>query len=56
MGDIAGSFTGHTTEKIPTGQRIGLWTPCKNEREENRLVHTETEVGFIPMGPAISTI
>jgi hypothetical protein len=32
MGAIAGSFTGHTMEKIVTGRRIGLWTSCRRGR------------------------
>jgi hypothetical protein len=37
MEDIAGSITGHRAEKIPIGQRIELWTSCKDEREEHWL-------------------
>ena len=37
MEDIAGSITGHRAAKIPIGQRIELWTSCKDEREEHWL-------------------
>jgi hypothetical protein len=41
-GGIADSYNGQATGKIISGRRIGLWTSCKNEFEEQRSVRRDT--------------